>query len=275
MVTLKCDRGVSGQNRSRVFAAGDLAELAIQCHGHYSRPEQTSARFARTTRCAFVIDAAQAIVHVPQLIKDARGPTLLLFQDINFSAAPVSAPWLADKTVLDRCDVYQGGGGMISLVEHERSTYIAAPANSRPARSRSAKFTHWAKRSNLPANTQKDTIHASRCRSAFYADAAFEKTGVRYIRQNRRAKRSPLYSFEIPGVHAHDTGTLLDEQDICVRAGHHCCQPLMRSLGVSATARASFSVYNTRDDVDRLIDGIGYVKKIFRKDGRNENHKAS
>ena len=228
--------------------------------------------FAHTHGAAFVIDAAQAIVHVPQLIKEIAADFVVFSGHKLFSSTGIGAV-VGDRAVLDACDVYQGGGGMISLVEHERSTYIAAPAKFEAGTQPIGEIYALGEALRFAAE-HADIIHAVEADLLAYADAALDKAGVRIFGKTGR-QRSPLYSFEIPGVHAHDTGTLLDEQDICIRAGHHCCQPLMRSLGVSATARASFSVYNTRDDVDRLIDGIGYVKKIFRKDGRSENHKAS
>jgi len=72
-----------------------------------------------------------------------------------------------------------------------------------------------------------------------------------------------IVSFALAGVHPHDIGTILDESGVAIRAGHHCCQPLMKLLGVPATARASFAVYNDLSDVDRLVDGVQRVTRIF------------
>ena len=78
-----------------------------------------------------------------------------------------------------------------------------------------------------------------------------------------RQHQSAVLSFEIDGVHPHDVAAILDEENVAVRAGHHCNQPLMERLGVVATTRASFYLYNTRDDVDRLIEAIQRAKSIF------------
>jgi cysteine desulfurase / selenocysteine lyase len=75
--------------------------------------------------------------------------------------------------------------------------------------------------------------------------------------------RSGVVSFTLAGVHPHDIATILDQAGVCVRAGHHCAQPLMRRMNVPATARASLYVYSTREDVDALITGLGRVKEIF------------
>jgi cysteine desulfurase/selenocysteine lyase len=76
-------------------------------------------------------------------------------------------------------------------------------------------------------------------------------------------QRGSLVSFELDGVHPHDVAEILGRQGVCVRAGHHCAQPLMRRLGSPASTRASIAVHNTREDIDRLIDGLGTVKEVF------------
>lgn len=211
----------------------------------------------------FIVDAAQAAVHVPEKVR-ALKPDFTVFSGHKlFSATGVGAV-IGRKAVFDACDVYQTGGGMIALVEHETSTYLEAPARFEAGTQPIAEI--YALGAAIDFVTQhQQVIQETDERLRDYADEKLNALGIRLFGMSAGAARSPIYSFEVPGVHAHDTGTLLDEQDICIRAGHHCCQLLMRALGVSATARASFSVYNTADDVDRLISGIEYVKKIFRK----------
>ena len=77
-------------------------------------------------------------------------------------------------------------------------------------------------------------------------------------------ERSGVVSFTLEDVHPHDLATILDGEGVCIRAGHHCAQPLMRRLGVSATARASFYLYNTFEDVDRLVAALQHARKIFQ-----------
>jgi cysteine desulfurase/selenocysteine lyase len=76
--------------------------------------------------------------------------------------------------------------------------------------------------------------------------------------------RAPICSFTLEGVHPHDVAEILGRDGVCVRAGHHCAQPLMRRLGVSATSRASFALHSTREDVDRLVAGLETVRSVFR-----------
>ena len=85
--------------------------------------------------------------------------------------------------------------------------------------------------------------------------------GVRLIGTAR--ERASILSFAVDGVHPHDVGALLDDEGVAVRAGHHCAQPIMARFGVPATARASFALYNTRDEVDVLVRGIERVRKVF------------
>jgi cysteine desulfurase/selenocysteine lyase len=86
--------------------------------------------------------------------------------------------------------------------------------------------------------------------------------GVRLV--GTAAHRASILSFEVAGVHPHDVGAVLDDEGIAVRAGHHCAQPIMARLGVPATARASFALYNTLDEVDALVRGIERVRAVFR-----------
>lgn len=88
-----------------------------------------------------------------------------------------------------------------------------------------------------------------------------EVPGVRIV--GTAAKKAGIVSFVMDSAHPHDIGTILDEQGVAIRAGHHCCMPLMKRLGIAATARASFACYNDEGDVDRLIQGVLKVKEIF------------
>lgn len=217
---------------------------------------------ARTHGAAFVVDAAQAIVHVPQLVH-SLAPDFAVFSGHKLFSSTGIGVVAGDKAVLDACDVYQGGGAMISLVEKDHSTYLDAPSRFEAGTLPIGEIYALGAAMEF-VEQHKDHLYTADHDLTQYADEKFRSAGIRVFGLDA-PQRSAIYSFQIDGVHAHDTGTLLDEQDICIRAGHHCCQLLMRALGVSATARASLAAYNTRDDVDRLIEGIGYVRKIFRK----------
>lgn len=223
---------------------------------------QPMREFARAQQAAFIVDAAQAIIH-------ARGelhqldPDFAVFSGHKLFSSTGVGVVVGDKAVFDACDVYQGGGAMISLVEKDYSSYLDAPARFEAGTLPIGEIYALGAAIDFVVKHQ-EAILASDEKLTQYADEKFRSAGVRVFGSSA-PRRSAIYSFQVDGVHAHDTGTLLDEQDICIRAGHHCCQILMRTLGVPATARASFGPYNSTDDVDRLIEGIEYVRKIFRR----------
>jgi cysteine desulfurase / selenocysteine lyase len=99
------------------------------------------------------------------------------------------------------------------------------------------------------------------------ADYALERVaevpGLRVFGPPRGEGRLGPVSFEIDGIHAHDVSEILDRHGVAVRAGHHCAQPLMDKLGIAATARASFGVYTTTEEIDRLVDGLEDARKVF------------
>jgi len=156
---------------------------------------------------------------------------------------------------------WQGGGAMIDRVSFERTTYAPAPQR-------------------FEAGTPMITEVIGLAAAIDYVEgiglaqiAAHEAELVKATRDALRSINSiTLYgpedaagivSFSMQGVHPHDIGTILDEEGVAVRAGHHCAQPLMAHLGVDATARASFGLYNDLDDVAALVRGLERVKKVF------------
>jgi cysteine desulfurase/selenocysteine lyase len=112
-----------------------------------------------------------------------------------------------------------------------------------------------------------DGAHAHEDEITRYAlDRLGEVPDLRVFGPPAGEDRAGIISFEVDGVHAHDVAEILDRHAVCVRAGHHCAQILMERLGVPATTRASFAVYNTREEVDRLVDALVDVRRVFRLD---------
>jgi cysteine desulfurase/selenocysteine lyase len=110
-----------------------------------------------------------------------------------------------------------------------------------------------------------DTVRAHESELTGYAlDRLPEIPGLTIFGPTDLDKRGGAISFAIDGLHPHDVAELLGRENVCIRAGHHCAQPLMRHLGVPATARASFHVYNRREDVDKLIDALHTARKVFQ-----------
>ncbi|MEK6637983.1 MAG: cysteine desulfurase [Pseudomonadota bacterium] len=165
------------------------------------------------------------------------------------------------QELLDAMPPWQGGGAMIDRVSFESTTYAPAPQRFE---------------AGTPMITEVIALHAA----IDYVDAigieaihAHETVLVRQTRDALRAINSVnlfgpenaagIVSFAMEGVHPHDIGTILDEENVAIRAGHHCAQPLMAYLGVEATARASFGIYNDESDVEALVSGLKRVSRIF------------
>jgi cysteine desulfurase/selenocysteine lyase len=157
----------------------------------------------------------------------------------------------------------QGGGSMIDKVTFEGSTYLDAPARFEAgtphivgAVGLNAAIA-WVEKLGL------DAIHAHEC--ALVAETRAALSAIPGVTIYGPEDSAGIVSFNVDGVHPHDTATILDDAGVAVRAGHHCAQPLMRWLGVEATARASFAAHSDTSDIAALAAGIEQVKKVFRK----------
>jgi cysteine desulfurase/selenocysteine lyase len=163
---------------------------------------------------------------------------------------------------LDRLPPYQGGGDMISSVTFERTTYNKLPYKFEAGTPNIAgaiglgaaiDYLEMLGMDNIIAYEREVLDYATRRLSAI--------PGLRIIGTAR--EKAAVISFLLGDVHPHDIGTILDQQGIAIRAGHHCAQPLMQRFGIAATARASFALYNTREEVDRLAEGLEKVREVF------------
>jgi cysteine desulfurase/selenocysteine lyase len=168
------------------------------------------------------------------------------------------------ESLLDGMPPWQGGGDMISSVTFERSTWAAVPAKFEAGTPHIAGAVglgaaiDWLSAIGLAAVTahEDDLLR--------YATAEVGRVpGVTLIGTAR--ERASILSFALEGVHPHDIGQVLDLEGVAIRAGHHCAQPVMDRYGVAATARASFALYNTRGEVDALVDGLHRVRRVFRR----------
>jgi cysteine desulfurase/selenocysteine lyase len=210
-----------------------------------------------------LIDGCQA---VPRLAVDV---TALDCDFYVFSAHKLYGPtgigvlW-ARKELLDAMPPYQGGGSMIDKVTFEKTTYASAPTRFEAGTPHIVGVVGLAAAIDYVDGIGLATIHAHECALVTAARTALES--LNSVRVFGPEDSAGILSFEVKGVHPHDVGTILDEAGVAIRAGHHCAQPLMRHLGVEATARASFGIYSDQSDVDALVKGIQRVRKIFAND---------
>ncbi|MDX3901796.1 MAG: cysteine desulfurase [Sphingobium sp.] len=219
-----------------------------------------AADIAHAAGAKILIDGCQA---VPRLAVDVAALDCDFYV---FSAHKLYGPtgigvlW-ARKALLDAMPPYQGGGSMIDKVTFEKTTYAAAPTRFEAGTPHIVGVVGLAAAIDYVEAVGLDAIHAHECALVGRARGALE--GLNSVRVFGPEDSAGILSFAVEGVHPHDVGTILDEAGVAIRAGHHCAQPLMRHLGVEATARASFGVYSDQSDVDALVRGLERVRKIF------------
>jgi len=167
----------------------------------------------------------------------------------------------ARAELLESMPPWQGGGAMIETVTFERTTFAPPPGRFEAGTPHIEGVIGLAAAIDYVEAIGLDRIHAHE--AALVRQAREALAGINSIRLWGPDDSAGILSFTMQGVHPHDIGTILDEAGVAIRAGHHCAQPLMNLLGVPATARASFGLYSSPRDVDRLVDGLARVSRIF------------
>jgi len=156
---------------------------------------------------------------------------------------------------------WQGGGAMIETVTFERTTFLDPPARFEAGTPHIVGAVGLHAAVNWVEILSLDALHAHEC--ALVAECRDALRGIDGVTLYGPDDSAGIVSFNVDGVHPHDTATILDDAGVAVRAGHHCAQPLMRVLGVDATARASFAAHSDSSDIAALVRGIEQVKRIF------------
>ncbi|MGZ3198040.1 MAG: aminotransferase class V-fold PLP-dependent enzyme [Polyangia bacterium] len=172
----------------------------------------------------------------------------------------IGALW-ARAEILDAMPPWQGGGSMIARVTFENTTYAPPPQRFEAGTPAIVEAIGFGAACDYVSAVGLDAIHAHEARLVAQTREALR--GMNDVTLFGPEDAAGIVSFAIRGVHPHDLGTILDEEDVAIRAGHHCAQPLMDHLGVDATARASFGLYSDEDDIAALLRGIERTKRIF------------
>jgi cysteine desulfurase/selenocysteine lyase len=162
---------------------------------------------------------------------------------------------------LDAMPPWQGGGAMIEKVTFEGTTYASAPQRFEAGTPAIVEAIGFGAAVDYVASIGLEAIHAHEARLVTQLRDALR--GMNDVRLFGPEDSAGIVSFVLEGIHPHDLGTILDEENVAIRAGHHCAQPLMERLGVPATARASFGLYSDEADVAALLRGIERTKRIF------------
>jgi cysteine desulfurase/selenocysteine lyase len=168
------------------------------------------------------------------------------------------------RELLEQMPPFLGGGDMISRVDFDMSTWNELPWKFEAGTSPFAEAVGLGAAIDYLAALGMENVRAhERALTAYALERLGEVQGLHVFGPADVERRGGAISFAIEGMHPHDIAEICDREAVCIRAGHHCAQPLMRRMGVPATARASFHVYNTREDVDRLVDALGRARAVF------------
>jgi cysteine desulfurase/selenocysteine lyase len=226
-------------------------------------PVKDITAMAHAVGAIVVCDGAQAAPHLPLSI-DSLGVDFYAFSGHKM-LGPMGAGCLVGKrALLEKMPPYQTGGDMIAVVNDDRSTWNVLPHKFEAGTPNVGDAVGLAAACDYLDAIGMEKIRAHEKDLITYA---IEKLGavsdVTLYGPKEIERRSGVVSFTLAGIHPHDIATILDQSGVCVRAGHHCAQPLMRRMNVPATARASVYVYSTRDDIDALVKGIERVQKVF------------
>lgn len=243
------DFGNKLTSRTRIAAFGHVSNALGTVN-----PVEEMTRRARAAGALVLVDGAQAVAHLPVNVESIDCDFYVFSAHKLFAPTGVGVLW-GRKELLDALPPWQGGGEMIETVAYTHSTWQPAPHRFEAGTPNIAGVIGLGAAVRWFTAQPREALMAHENR---LVDATLE--ALREIPEVRLVgtpqHRIGVVSFLLADAHPHDVGTLLDRQGIAVRTGHHCTMPLMQRLGVPGTVRASYSVYNTLDDVHRLVAGI-------------------
>ena len=226
-------------------------------------PVKQIAEAAHAVGAIVCIDGAQGAVHTKVDVQDL-GADFYAFSGHKICGPTGIGVLWGRKELLESMSPWQGGGEMIHIVGRDESSWAAVPHKFEAGTPNIAGAIGMGAAIDFLSEVGADAIAAHERDLMEYAlERIGSIPGITIYGPKSLDERSAVISFTLGDAHPHDISTILDSAGIAVRAGHHCAQLVMKHFEVSATARASFYLYNTRDDVDRLMDGLEQVRSIF------------
>ncbi|MEL0210041.1 MAG: cysteine desulfurase, partial [Novosphingobium sp.] len=221
---------------------------------------ERAVALARGVGAKILLDACQSVARLAVDVKALDADFYVFSAHKLYGPTGIGALW-AKAEILDAMPPWQGGGAMIDKVTFEQTTYAPAPQRFEAGTPAIVEAIGFGAAVDFVRAQGLDAIHAHEC--ALVAKAREALRGMNSVRLFGPEDSAGILSFGLEGVHPHDLGTILDEEGVAIRAGHHCAQPLMAHLGVPATARASFGIYSDESDIAALVRGIERTKRIF------------
>jgi cysteine desulfurase/selenocysteine lyase len=226
-------------------------------------PVRRMVQAGHSAGAVVLVDGAQAVSHMPVDVRDL-GCDFYVFSGHKVFGPTGIGVLYGKEALLDAMPPYQGGGDMIRSVTFEKTLFNALPYKFEAGTPHIAGAIGLAAAIDYVEAIGRDNIAQYERDLLEYATHLLEEIPeVQII--GRAAHKAGVLSFIIDGVHPHDVGTILDDEGIAIRTGHHCTQPVMDRYGIPATARASFALYNTREEVDALAAGVRKVIEVFRR----------
>ena len=224
-------------------------------------PVQRIIEMAHRGNIPVLVDGAQAVPHLKVDVQ-ALDCDFYVFSGHKVYGPTGIGVLYGKSALLDAMPPYQGGGDMISSVTFEKTIYNKLPYKFEAGTPHVAgaiglgaaiEYVNGLGMDNIAAHEHELLAYATETVSAI--------PGIRLI--GTAKEKAGVLSFLLDSIHPHDIGTILDQEGIAIRTGHHCAQPVMQRFGIAATARASFALYNTREEVDALVEGIQKVREVF------------
>ncbi len=257
----------NGELDMQAFASmlSDRTKFVGVCHVSNAlgtvNPVADIIRQAHEVGAVVLVDGAQAVAH--QIVDvQALGCDFYAFSGHKLYGPTGIGALYGRKEFLDAMPPWQGGGDMIHTVSFERATYAETPQKFEAGTPNIAGAIAMAEAIAYVQGIGLDVIAAHEAELVAYATSVLaEIPGLRFIGQ--AAERAGIVSFVMDGIHPHDLGTILDMEGVAIRAGHHCAMPLMTRFGLPGTARASFAIYNGKQDVDALAAGLRKARRLF------------
>jgi cysteine desulfurase/selenocysteine lyase len=226
-------------------------------------PVRDIAERAHAVGAVVLVDGAQSVPHMPVRVQDLGCDFLAFSGHKMCGPTGIGALW-GRRELLEAMPPFHGGGEMIERVELETSTYKDPPHRFEAGTPNIADAIALGVAVDYLQAVGMDAVRAHEKALVQYALAQLaEVKGLRLYGPRDPELRGGAVAFSLEGVHPHDVAQVLDGEGVCVRAGHHCAQPLHRALGVAATARASVYLYNTPEDIDALVRGLERVRAFF------------
>ncbi len=226
-------------------------------------PVQKVAELVDRVGAKFLLDGAQSVPHLPTRVTDLKCDFLAFSAHKMLGPTGIGVLW-GKPELLDEMDPFMGGGDMILEVWREKATWNELPWKFEAGTPNVAGAIAFGAAIDYLNQVGMDAVRAHDEMLTTYALKRFaEDPQIKIYGPKDMTARGGVISFNYGTIHPHDIGTLLDQEGIAIRAGHHCAQPLMRDYGISGTARASFYLYNTTAEVDALVTALSKVATVF------------